>query len=222
MTATEDYLAQQRHLEDCYADMITALVEYRQGNVPANRVDSYWVCAVYLYESPLYHFNFLWDQKDVDPLTQLATERGFGIVWHLAHPYAHLTQPELAIQAALVLTHSGSEPKESAQAIPDQPPADAEPNQIRRTILKQLYAVYFKDPSASVDRETLAALTSTDIVTLLPHVKLLELEDWLKCRDFYGGDYYTQITASGIRLVENAAEFHRVFPVQTESEESHG
>ncbi len=99
-------------------------------------------------------------------------------------------------------------------------PSDAEPNQIRRTILKQVYAVYFKDPSASVDRETLAALTSTDIVTLLPHVKLLELEGWVKCRYLYGGDYLTQITASGIRLVENVAEFQQVFPVDGESKEA--
>lgn len=98
-------------------------------------------------------------------------------------------------------------------------PSDPQPNRLRRTVLRLLYSVYFKAPDASVDQQTLAEMAVTDRTTLTPQVKLLEEEGWIKCSYFQGGDYLVKITAAGIRLVENAAEFQRMFPFDGESED---
>ena len=92
-----------------------------------------------------------------------------------------------------------------------------QPNRLRRKVLMRLYAVFTKDPWASVDRQTLAEMEQTDVVTLDPVAKFLQAEGWITLREFYGGDYLAQITPQGIRLVENLAEFNRQFPIEGES-----
>ena len=92
------------------------------------------------------------------------------------------------------------------------------PNALRRKVLMRLYAVFTKDPWASVDNETLADMEQTNLATLAPVAKFLQAEGWITLREFYGGDYLAQITPQGMRVVENAAEFNRQFPIEAESE----
>jgi len=96
------------------------------------------------------------------------------------------------------------------------------PNGLRRKVLMRLYAVFTQNPWASVDNQTLADMEQTNLATLAPVVKFLQAEGWITLREFYGGDYLAQITPQGMRVVENAAEFNRQFPIEGESEVTDG